>query len=405
MKSNKRKFANNENDPRKKQKTDNNDIIDRELWIKSGDLNDMYKNEKDVVRRWRDLANDIVTLCQKRPEKNREDLYIMDPLEITLSSINSEIEGGETINKTHKFIKDFMSKNGQLEYIANSEWFKNEKWKIVVDINFYPNRDFQKDSNKLAAHKDRYCKNLFVNLIFDNTTRILGTEWTLDDLERDHEWNAILNDVLPEELVSQLEKARESMKTIQDNKHGKGYWESSILEPFGYVSFINELIWHSTPAALPRESFNKDMVTNLLNYFIAPNYKYDKKDRQSFIKLYEAFLIISEFGHIDHKDLKTINSFYDFLQSGSDKSINKKLLDAIDKTDWTEQKITGRLGQYRTNEQTTKSCVIGKNRRRKNSTLEARNENQNVLKEMKKPGTNELHKRSFIRTWVTLKKV
>ncbi len=411
MENNKRKFTGNENGPSKKQKTDNNHIITRELWINSGDLNHLFKGNNDIVDYWKVLASDLTQYCKDNPGELNSGLLIMPPLEITRDNIGSTIKDTTNVSKTHKFIKDFMSKNGQLEYIANSEWFKNGEWKIAVDINFYPNRDFQKDSNELVVHKDRYCKNLFVNLIFDNTTRILGTEWTLDDLERDNEWNAILNDVLPKELVSQLENARESMKTIEDKTYGKGYWESSILEPFGYVSFINELIWHSTPAALPRKKFSELDLLELFNEF-SSNPKNTDYNKDSFVFLYEAILIAYEVKSDDlsklnnfQESLKNINSFIVFLVNAKPQE-NELLIEVIKSIDWGQYKITGLIGQYAKDSNNNNEFPIGKNSKDRRNSLDARqSEIIKVLAEMKDPKTGKLLKRSFIRTWVTLKKV
>jgi hypothetical protein len=148
-----------------------------------------------------------------------------------------------------KLLHPLMLYNGQLRYIWQQPWFQNQNCAVLVDVNYYGNRPY---SQALGMHKDTQGQNLFVNLLFNNSSPLPGTEWTLDlepvaGPKKDHmmKW-------MPNQVLADIESAR---KLINDNKEkvtGTRTIEGGVAQAFAFLSWVDELIWHCTPFVGPR---------------------------------------------------------------------------------------------------------------------------------------------------------
>lgn len=163
-------------------------------------------------------------------------------------------------NTWNNFLKPFMEANGQLPYIRRQRWFTQSTAKVVVDINFYYNR---LPNEAFRFHKDTGGDNLFVNLVFNNKDNILATEW-IEDFSPDAsaKKNALrLN--MPDDQRQQLRRTRAAFHQ-QRNPYilaGQGGVRGGVVGRAAYVSWVDELIWHSTPAPLSRTGYYKAILT------------------------------------------------------------------------------------------------------------------------------------------------
>jgi hypothetical protein len=153
----------------------------------------------------------------------------------------------EQVPRVVAFLEKFMEANGQWDYIRDQDWYKKDGYVIGIEVNYYANR---LGSGALPGfHKDTAGDNVFVNLIFDNTDTIEGTEWFADVEKPGKTRKAWQKGVLPESYRTDLNRARKdiSAKTGKDEDvHG------GTVGSHAYVSWVDDLVWHATPTAVPR---------------------------------------------------------------------------------------------------------------------------------------------------------
>lgn len=148
------------------------------------------------------------------------------------------------------FLLHFMRANGQIDFIERQETYTKGKISICIDVNWYQNR--KADLKNLEIHKDTAGDNLFVNLIFGNKKQIPATEWALDFLTPSEERAEVLRKYMPS-MHEKIEVARNEMKGHGKNLPGVEQIEGGLLPPMGFVSWVDELVWHSTPMARHRD--------------------------------------------------------------------------------------------------------------------------------------------------------
>lgn len=169
-------------------------------------------------------------------------------------------DGKATISS---FLRGLMVANGQMDYIRTRSWYKKMTYTIEVDVNFYMNRRF--GDKPFEIHKDTSGANLFVNLVFMNQTPTIGTEVTVDTREMGKEKRKALLQHMPKRQVKSIEKARKKLKDTElaQKIHSKE------LPKSGYVSWVDELIWHSSPFIGNRPKWDKDGAIKALTTFNA----------------------------------------------------------------------------------------------------------------------------------------
>jgi hypothetical protein len=145
------------------------------------------------------------------------------------------------------FLESFMEANGQWDYIKDQDWYTKEGCVIGIEVNYYANRS---GTGALPGfHKDTAGDNIFVNLVFDNTDAIEGTEWFADVEKPSKARKAWQKGVLPPSYRTDLNRARKaiSAKTDKDENVPGG-----TVGSHAYVSWVDDLVWHATPTAVPR---------------------------------------------------------------------------------------------------------------------------------------------------------
>ncbi|OXM56104.1 hypothetical protein CFP71_14835 [Amycolatopsis thailandensis] len=161
----------------------------------------------------------------------------------------------ELADRAVDFLESFMRANGQWAYLNNQTWYRDGSHHIGIDINYYPSRG--RETLTPGFHKDTGGNNIFTNLIFDNTTPIEATEWFVDigepsDLRA--QWQRRL---LPESHLRELTELRAALQKEHADKTPMvdgGVQEGKNV----FVSWIDDLVWHATPATGQRYDYAKD---------------------------------------------------------------------------------------------------------------------------------------------------
>jgi len=179
----------------------------------------------------------------------------------TLDDNDNKFVDVTLLQKTwNTFLHQFMEANGQLPYIKRQQWFRDGTATVVVDINFYYNRH---PNEAFRFHKDTGGDNLFVNLVFNNKANILATEW-IEDLQSDATGKRKgLRRNLPDSQRQEIRDTRSAFhrRLTPYRLAGHGSVRGDIVGPAAYVSWVDELVWHSTPAPLSRTGYYKAILT------------------------------------------------------------------------------------------------------------------------------------------------
>lgn len=154
-----------------------------------------------------------------------------------------DIDAG-LVSDAGDFVFDFMDANGQLAYIERQPWYRDGSFEVHVDLNFYYDREIE--AKGLGTHKDTGGDNLFVNLIFDNELDTPATEWTQDPQPLLGFKADLMKKLLPKDMLEQIALAKERLKTL-DHAQGHEFFEGGTMPPHAFVSWVDELVWHSSP--------------------------------------------------------------------------------------------------------------------------------------------------------------
>lgn len=145
-------------------------------------------------------------------------------------------------------VRELMSNNGQLKYIRQQDWFKSNDFEVVIDVNYYKDRPID---SRLGFHKDTGGTNLFVNLMFDNPDEIAATEWTQDRLPPQGIKLELLTRLAPASMLQGILNAKATLGQVA--APGRNTIQGGKLPPYAFVSWVDELVWHSTPMLAHRE--------------------------------------------------------------------------------------------------------------------------------------------------------
>ncbi len=404
------------------------------LWMASGQLEDLRAKMGKQVDLWGPLAKELVEYAAKNEDKLTDDYLVLGKLTVPYDrdfntgyfAPGTTDVGRPLRRKVGQFLMSFLEANGQLDYMRSKKWFQQKTWKAVIEVNFYPDREFKEDYQYLKVHKDTDSKNLFVNLIFNNPADMPATEWTYDNKEADPERHAHLQNWLPQEEYDQILAAKKKIGKLAPETPGRKRWEGGTVKPYSYVSWIDELAWHSTPSMESRPEFTKNDVHEWLE---------NEGDGHARYFLYEAMLLVAKKpksifeGTNWLKDLGTWSDKANELRADKAGADYNRLLTEIGNINWAEYKKSGYAGGVEVakdgappDHREVPTKVGG--RPRANSDPAVQKENQEALQAMKEhhaanaaaatpaavspavaqQPANELPKRSFIRTWVMLVK-
>jgi hypothetical protein len=242
----------------------------RSLLMETGQLEELLKGDGG----WPAIAEKMSSVLKE----GETDIAVLGTLYYTpekkginANKANTDLLGDDTWDDTVKFLEAFMGANGQSDYIKKQDWFtEDSEYAIAIDVNYYPNRNIINDSP--SFHKDSAGDNIFVNLIFDNKDAIEATEWFADAAEPSRRRASWQGKLLPESHLKALALTRD---VLQQEADENSMVEGGITEGrYAYVSWVDDLIWHATPANPRNEYKVDDAQRDYPNFNFA--YKYDR---------------------------------------------------------------------------------------------------------------------------------
>ena len=395
----------------------------RSLLMQTGSLDDLIKEGNTWPGIAEKLKDDFLGY-QKSLSKDAQASYIADLGTVYYkygekAAIKQDPENAKytkQIEPTVAFLEKFMIANGQWGYITEQDWFTKGDYVIGIDMNYYPDRSgFNPDSPKF--HKDTGGNNIFVNLVFDNTKPIEATEWIPDPVEPSverSEWQKKLQ--LPASHLKELELSRaELRKEVDETTEVTGGVTSGKNS---YVSWVDDLIWHSSPTSNPRiEHGTASAVESYKNLSSASKGKeFSYVDQRSKARIIGAEVLATMAESPDTDLAKWLKS----------KGLGPQdVTVAVAKTAWKELyegeegarrytedatkrgrspwRLTGEYSEsnaydYRLKNSTSISeTPVGLSKRRRANSLD---KNQGPLREAREASKGEA--RSFLRTWVRI---
>lgn len=203
-------------------------------------------------------------------------------------------------------LQELMSNNGQLKYIQQQEWFNGNDYEVVIDVNYYKDRPID---SRLGFHKDTGGTNLFVNLVFDNSKEIAATEWTQDRLPPQGTKMDLLKQFTPAAMRQGILDAKATLGKVA--APGRNTIQGGKLPPYAYVSWVDELVWHSTPMLDHREripnprEYTENLVTDVKNKFARLD-ELNQDDKIVEVETQRTLLVESwqkEFGYDDTSEV------------------------------------------------------------------------------------------------------
>lgn len=154
-----------------------------------------------------------------------------------------------------------MEQANQLEYLKESGFAGEEDtgWKVVVEVHYYRERPTENN----VFHKDTLGTTLFVNLNYLNKKKVIGPEYVVNPAEnKDHMAN--IAESLPKEFLK-------DRKTVMSQLKEPEIIDVVEIPEYGFVSFVDEAINHSSPTTEHRKVKGSDIH----KYLKANNAKYD----------------------------------------------------------------------------------------------------------------------------------
>lgn len=147
--------------------------------------------------------------------------------------------------------------NGQMDFIRRQPWFQDGACQVELHVMTQWGRAI----DELRFHKDTRGEELFSNLVFRSDRRMPATEWSVDLEKMPADKRAQLEQAWPAMLVDAIEMTREHLVAPE----GAMFCiEGGVLEPDSFVSWVDELVWHSTPSLEHRPRYTLDDAARVL---------------------------------------------------------------------------------------------------------------------------------------------
>lgn len=382
-----------------------NGLVD--LMMKTGGLDDLNDKRLGVWGGLAEKLNQKATAYLEeqnrgKGEDDKADVFYLGKIVLTADNPEGIFEAyagfeDEALgNEVKDFLIAFMEVNGQLGYIQEKDWFTSGEWKVVIIVNFYPNRGFGRGT--IDVHKDTAAENLFVNLIFNNAEETPATEWTQDPFMPDQARMEELEQALPPGALEEIIEAKDRIAEVHEK--GRDQFEGGVAEkPNTFVSWVDELIWHASPVFERRKGFSLEYAVKTLDRFL-------KKPEKYLHACYEVMVVLAQtpetslykvFGERPQDfTLATWDKIYND-QVKVRPSLQDRFRRDLNKAQWEGVPVGAVVGNAlnREEERIDMPTLVG-NRPRANSV--------EAVGEQVKAAAQKTPVRSFMRTWVTLKK-
>jgi hypothetical protein len=123
----------------------------------------------------------------------------------------------------------------QLEYLRLAG-LPNDQWKILVEVHYIRSRP----KDMTGFHKDTKGETLFVNLNYHvGDNKLMGPEYVVNPAPSEAHDKQI-GGTLPKAFLDDLDVTRRTLGAPTEMRTG-------VVNPYGYVAFVDEAIHHATP--------------------------------------------------------------------------------------------------------------------------------------------------------------
>lgn len=123
----------------------------------------------------------------------------------------------------------------------------NDQWKILVELHYYRERDM----TATGFHKDTLGETLFVNLNYHMDKQVIGPEVVVNPpSSAEHDARTALT--LPESFRADLKATRDALGDPDE-------YQTDLVDPYGYVAFVDEAVHHATPFYGHRNVTRRDL--------------------------------------------------------------------------------------------------------------------------------------------------
>jgi hypothetical protein len=122
----------------------------------------------------------------------------------------------------------------QIEYLRLAG-LPNDDWKILVEVHYFRERDMA----ATGMHKDTLGETLFVNLNYHMDKKVIGPEIVVNP-PKSPAHDAQVKGSLPKEFRKDLKATRAQLGDPTEI-------QTSMVDAYGYVAFVDEAVHHATP--------------------------------------------------------------------------------------------------------------------------------------------------------------
>jgi hypothetical protein len=127
-----------------------------------------------------------------------------------------------------------MISSKEIEYLRLAG-LPNDEWKILVEVHYYRERDM----SATGFHKDTLGETLFVNLNYHMDKKVIGPEYVI---------NPPVSPAHEEQIKTSLPASFRQDLAVTRGKLGEPTeYRTGMVDPYGYVAFVDEAVHHATP--------------------------------------------------------------------------------------------------------------------------------------------------------------
>lgn len=158
------------------------------------------------------------------------------------------------VNDVADFVMAFLKANGQIDHLRHQAWWRSGKHCLHIEVSC----ELARSVGSLDWHKDTSGDILFSNLVFIQA--VPATEWSPDYAAMSPEKIAAVQRFWPDALLADMEAAR---RAVRQRLGPTPRIEGGVLAPLSYLSWVDDLVWHSTPSLRPRSTYSLEMAQGL----------------------------------------------------------------------------------------------------------------------------------------------
>lgn len=130
--------------------------------------------------------------------------------------------------------------NGQMDFIRAQPWFTSGSHRVTLVLE----QQFGREAEFLQFHQDTAGDALFSNLVFRNAAGLPAPEWSPNLQPMPAEKRQLVSHHWPPALLQRIDAERARLAAARGQP-----WpiQGGSLPRHGFVSWTDELVWHSTP--------------------------------------------------------------------------------------------------------------------------------------------------------------